>query len=350
MGRSVPLALVLAAVLVLAGCSGFSGGDSGVGSGTETGVGIANGGSDGIAGESGATVTPAPVPTVEGTDRSGPRLAPGLTTGGISDPDALLTAHQSVLDANSYTVRSVARATYQNGTTYYRSAATTRVTERRERYYYVGRFTLANADEDEDEDALARYESWSNGRVILTASVTRENATAGGTVIENETAGGRTTSDANPGIDEGLSAAGNATYERVPAEYERNAGIYGPPRYGERIYEQVSAAGTTVRDRTDTAGPAYYVVALTAFDESAAFDGGRFRDVRNASGRLLVSPEGLVREYGLRYTATTPNGDTVRVTERIAYSKIGRTSVTRPAWYDEATNATGETTTSTGGT
>jgi hypothetical protein len=322
------VAYVLVLTVLPAGCSGLAsdGGNAEPGPG---GAGTdESGAGDGSANGPAASVTPAPVPAVEnvtaGSDR---RLAPGLTEAGVADPDALLRAHRGVLDGAPYTVRMVVRATYPNGTIYYRSAATTRVAAEEDRYYYIGRFALANAE----SSALSRYESWSNGRAILTASVTNANASGDGSTSENGSGDRRNTTLDN-----------EATYERVPAAYERNAGLYGSPQYGERIYGQVSRAETVVRDRTDAAGRTYYVVSITGVRDRSVPAGGRFSNVRNPSGRLLVGPRGFVREYRFAFDGTTPNGRTVRVVESIEYSSVGRTTVPRPPWYERAIAATND--------
>lgn len=316
-------ACVLAVVLVLAGCSGLTGTESGTGG--EVGEDEASGGiGDGAA----VSVTPAPVPTVENTTASSRELAPGLSATGVLNPDALLAAHRRVLDADPYTVRAVVRVTNANGTVYSRSAATTRATERGERYYYIGKFVPPKRS----DETLVRYESWSDGREILTAATRRENGTAG----ENVT-------DRNTSADGNVTTDGNTTYRRVPAEYERNAGIYGPPRYGERVRAQVSAVETAVRDRTDTVGPTYYTVSITGVRDPSVLESDRLSNARNVSGRLLVSPEGFVREHRVTFTATTPTGTVVRVVESIRYSSVGWTIVPRPPWYDAAIAATNET-------
>ena len=327
-GSSPSVAYVLVLTVLLAGCSGLAsdGGNAEPGPG---GAGTdESGAGDGSANGPAASVTPAPVPAVEnvtaGSDR---RLAPGLTEAGVADLDALLRAHRGVLDDAPYTVRTVVRATYPNGTIYYRSAATTRVAAEEDRYYYIGRFALANAE----SSALSRYESWSNGRAILTASVTNANASGDGSTSENGSGDRRNTTLDN-----------EATYERVPAAYERNAGLHGSPQYGERIYGQVSRAETVVRDRTDAAGPTYYVVSITGVRDRSVPAGSRFNNVRNASGRLLVGPRGFVREYRFAFDGTTPNGRTVRVVESIEYSSVGRTTVPRPPWYERAIAATND--------
>lgn len=313
MGRPTLPLVVLTAALVLAGCSGFAGDRAG-GNGTER-----NGVEPPGEGDSG--VTPAPVPTIEGTETPR-RLAPGLLETGVSDPGALLAAHRTVVEGEPYTVRAVVNATYTNGTTYYRSVVTARVAEGGERYDYTGTLLSAAADEGD----RARYERWSDGRTTLTASLAA-NATA---EIENASEGT-------------LRADGNVTYRRIPVEFGRNAEIHDPPPYSERIDEQIGGAETVVRDRTDAVGPTYYIVSLTGARDLSAFADGRFRNVQNVSGRFLVSPEGFIREYRVTFTATSRSGKAVRVIESITYSSVGWTTVERPPWYDEALNATNGT-------
>jgi len=62
--------------------------------------------------------------------------------------------------------------------------------------------------------------------------------------------------------------------------------------------------------------------------------------VRNASGRMLLTPDGLVRSAHLRIVVDT--GDvTIRDYYRLDYEKIGETNVSRPSWYDEAVSTVG---------
>jgi hypothetical protein len=305
--------VVLVCLLVLAGCSGFVGGGSDAGTG-------------GGAGEPEVSVTPAPVPTVE-RGLSGSELPPGLTSEGVTDVDALFAAHRSTLDDTTYSVRAVVNATYPNGTTYYRSAARARVTERDGGYYYSNRFEHPNRS----TNTLVRYESWSGGGAILTALTRRERAASS----ED------TTTD--PNATSGAATSKNTTYRAIRSEYETDTGLYGLPRYGERVAAQLGAAETAFGGRTDTVGPGSYVVTIHGVRDLRALADGRFRNPRAASGRVLASPEGFVREYRLRYRATTPKGRTVRVTESITYSAVGRTTVERPPWYEKALERTNVT-------
>jgi hypothetical protein len=86
--------ILIAALVVLAGCSGVLGG--GGGGPTET-------------------VTPAAVPTDEPTPTPAPRLAPGITGEGIENPSVLVAAHKSFFENRSFTIRWNSTALAANG-------------------------------------------------------------------------------------------------------------------------------------------------------------------------------------------------------------------------------------------
>jgi hypothetical protein len=123
MQRAVGTVLV-AVLVVLAGCSGVFGGDGG--------------------GDDVETVTPAPVPTDEPTPTPVPQLAPGLTEQGIENASALVAAHGSFLRNQSFTQISNSTALASNGSVLLRTTSTLRagppgegvysVTDRNESY------------------------------------------------------------------------------------------------------------------------------------------------------------------------------------------------------------------------
>lgn len=98
------LALPLALLLVLAGCSAPGGQPRGTPA---------------------SAVTPAPVPSENGT--GGERLAPGLTADGVVDEEALAAAHRRALENRSYVVRIDATGRYRNGTTFLRYRTVARI-------------------------------------------------------------------------------------------------------------------------------------------------------------------------------------------------------------------------------
>lgn len=123
-------AVLLAVLVVLAGCSGVFGGS----------------------GEPTETVTPAPVPTDEPTPTPVPRLAPGLTGQGIENASALVAAHASFLRNQSFTRQSNSTGVTSNGSVLVRTTSMLRagppgeglysVIERNGSYLFEGRATL----------------------------------------------------------------------------------------------------------------------------------------------------------------------------------------------------------------
>ncbi len=132
--------ILIAVLVVLAGCSGVFGGGS----------------------EPSETVTPAAVPTDEPTPTPAPRLAPGITEQGIVSPRALVAAHQSFLQNRSFTRRSNSTALAANGSTVLRTTGTLRVGPPGEGLYST---TVRNGSYLAQESATisTRSESWWNG-------------------------------------------------------------------------------------------------------------------------------------------------------------------------------------------
>ncbi|WP_439026199.1 hypothetical protein [Haloarchaeobius sp. DT45] len=77
--------------------------------------------------------------------------------------------------------------------------------------------------------------------------------------------------------------------------------------------------GDTVRDR-----------AQLSIDADAS--------IRDASLDVIVDSEGLVREFTFKYI-TTRDGQTVTVVHQLVYRDVGRTSIERPAWTQNATDS-----------
>jgi hypothetical protein len=132
--------ILIAVLVILAGCSGVLGGS----------------------GEPTETVTPAAVPTDEPTPTPVPRLAPGLTEQGIVSPRALVAAHQSFLQNRSFTQRSNSTALAANNSTVLRTTSTLRAGPPGEGLYST---TVRNGSYLTQESATisTRSEAWWNG-------------------------------------------------------------------------------------------------------------------------------------------------------------------------------------------
>jgi hypothetical protein len=148
-----------ACLVGLAGCSGFSGGGGpGIG-----GVGSKN---DGESGDPLVSVTPAPVPAAEGTER----LAPGLTGASVENAGALAAAHNAVLRNQSFTIRTNRTTTYANGSFRGRTIGTVRVVPGRMEFETIDRTSGAPLASRATDYALVRSERWFGGERGLTAA------------------------------------------------------------------------------------------------------------------------------------------------------------------------------------
>ncbi len=132
-----PLAVLLACLVVLAGCNGLAadGGDASM-----------------------PDVTPAEVPR----DLHGGSVAPGLTRQEVVDGTALLDAHRDLTANVSLTIQDTSRETLANGTVVQGYETTTRYGANRSRFVTEARLTGL---EHSGGQRLDRYGAWSNGTV-----------------------------------------------------------------------------------------------------------------------------------------------------------------------------------------
>jgi hypothetical protein len=137
-------AMLVAVLVVLAGCSGVFGGG----------------------GEPTETVTPAAVPTDEPTPTPVPQLAPGITGEGIENRGALLNAHGSLLQNTSFTTTSNTTTVAENGSVLVQWTSTLRAGPDGEGFYSVSE---RNGSYEYPTGAIpVRTEGWSDGeRVFL---------------------------------------------------------------------------------------------------------------------------------------------------------------------------------------
>lgn len=253
------------------------------------------------------TTTPAPVPTPPPTPTSQPELAPGLTGQGVVAPGRLATAHLDALGKNatgspSYALRSTYVERYRNGTV--RARVDTRHAGAATRSYHRVRWTgHAKRIYGLESPAPSRGQAetfCTDGRCLL--AVTTPDAT---------------------------------TY--------REGGVVGPvfPTVTDR--QQVSGLlgtlETAVTGEVVRNGTTYYRLEATGVANPAVLDFPQEGGVRNVSFVALVSPSGLIRDYRLSYVDERGQV-TVRVVRTARFAALGTTSVERPAWYGEASNAT----------
>jgi hypothetical protein len=155
MQRAVGTVLV-AALVVLAGCSGVLGG----------------GGSNDV-----ETVTPAPVPTDEPTPTPVPQLAPGVTGQGIENPSALVAASESFFENQTFTARLNFTRVASNGSVLARSLGTLRAGPAGEGYRYVSERNGGSALTNTSTDPV-RTEVWWDGERFFVKSTYSNGTTA----------------------------------------------------------------------------------------------------------------------------------------------------------------------------
>lgn len=227
------------------------------------------------------TVTPAPVPSERAAT---PTPATGLNDSRydpstLTQPRTLVGVHQRVLGAQSYTV--IVRETRQRP----------------------------------DGTALARRS----------------------TVVQHE--GNRTyavTIVAGPGQNRSVEryTEHNRTVVRVTRNDTTRYRTGGRLRTGERLYALLSAVELELVANGTTTGT--YQLRATKLTEPGQFRyANRVERFRNVTFVAAVDQRGFISQYELAYN-TTANDRELRVTRRVRFAALGRTSVTRPPWYGTA--------------
>lgn len=97
-----------------------------------------------------------------------------------------------------------------------------------------------------------------------------------------------------------------------------------------RVYGALSMVDVTIARTTGTSAGRRYILRGEA-------ERGLEGRVRNVSLRLVVTPEGVVESFQLRYT-TLRRGQRVQVTVRFRITAIGKTVAARPDWFSRAMN------------
>lgn len=139
-------AVLIAVLVVLAGCSGVLGGGGG---------------------EPTETVTPAAVPTDEPTPTPVPRLAPGITEQGIVNPRALVAAHRTFLQNRSFTKRSNSTALAANGSTVLQTTSTLRAGPAGEGLYSVIERNGSYVSQESATISTRSEAWWDDGRYVV---------------------------------------------------------------------------------------------------------------------------------------------------------------------------------------
>lgn len=239
-------------------------------------------------------------PASDGTQR----YPPGLSSAGVSDPEALGRAHEAALANRSFTIRAARTIRAPNGTL--RSELTVTVSLGPDRSFLADAATAGPDAPVFLGDPPARGTYWSNGTTYARRLV-RDDA--------------RVYNTFDP-----TGRPGTWTYwtETVPFGGERG----GPATTLARVF---AATKTRVVATREPDGVLRYLVS----GDRAVGTYGTGTDPRDVRLEASVTPDGLVRSVTLSYTATV-DGAPVRVAWRVRYTAVGRTTVAEPPWLSRA--------------
>ena len=271
MRRKIGIVLI-AALVILAGCSGLFVGDRGDSE------------------RSTSTVTPMAVPTDEPTPTPTPQLAPGLTQQGIVDRSALLSAHDSYLQNRSFTLHTNQAALASNGTLYSGFQSTLQVGPPETGVYYTGNATYPLNKTD------TGYNFSGNRSPILH----RESWSTGDHYFQKQTFTNETT-----------------IYAQQRGEGQLRGGYYL-----NHTIESFGANNTSVQ-RQQRNGSTYYLV-------QGDIQRGASYTYENRSLRLLIDERGLIHKSHLEYKLSE-GGQTLVFNYEL--SDVGDTEPPdRPSW------------------
>jgi len=244
-----------------------------------------------------ATLTPVSVPeqtptTDADTDADERVLAPGLTAAGVRDPGRLSRVHENTLVGQSFTVGQNTTVEGPNGTLS-RWDSRVRVTAGRDRYHSL---RVAETSSEYPVSALRpRLEIWFDGSAMYFRGV----------------------------------RDGNVTYAR------QRGNALGDLSHRDRMYALYASFETRV-ERVDDG----YRVVGTRLASPTVLNAPLLLEAPPERHVLAtLTPDGRLRDYRVAYDATFDNRR-VRLTRRVRFSNVGATTVSRPAWYGKAKNAT----------
>ena len=246
------------------------------------------------------TLTPAAVPTdtaepIDSPETTGPVIAPGLTTGNVTDPEALAARHESILDDTSYVWRESVR-------------------------------TYRVSDDGEAPASVSERYVARNGSRFLSRTTYRNlpGPTTGPRVVEYATFGN------DSGVYKRWSGDGGG------AEY-----AYEPPGSAQEDDAREAAASirryltlesSVVSKRTWRGSTEYYLVSGTR----ETMPVGNVSDYR---ARALVRDDGFVLWLQVSFTKETSDAPK-RVKYSSLYTDDGTADVETPGWIDDVQNDT----------
>lgn len=264
------LPLVLALLLVTAGCNFDAGG------GTDD--------------PSGPSVTPAPLPP---TDTPSPSPTP--TPPQLSNPSERAFDHTAALENRSFTVREYREIRFANGTRYHERETNTTVAADETRFR-LDSTTRSNASSF--PSGRHRFEVYSNG-TLATYRIRSPGRNESGVFRAP---------DGEPSDPRDIVA-------RTPTNSDRILAVFA-------LVSNVSVRETESHER----------ITATRFAQSRfVVDGVEMRNVTLESFEATVE-DGLVSEYRLVLRGTV-GGERVRAIEYVRYSDVGEAGVEEPPWF-----------------
>lgn len=228
---------------------------------------------------------------------------PGIENQTLTKPMELVTAHSRILENVSYTAHSNASITYPNGTIAFQQNFTSRISANHTNQWSSNTITAINGTWTILEPTGRQLDTWSNKSVR---------------VFRLKHVNGTTTY--------ATSHQERFTIQRMVSNY--------------RLYLLLSALNPSVT-RADGR------VTLTAANRTPSNGSDvieqslprHMTHVSNVSFRTVVRPSGLIRSYSLSYEAHW-HDQTVTVHQTNRWTRLNRTTVSRPAWVSTATNQT----------
>lgn len=265
--------VALAAIVVLAGCSGIATDDP-----------------------DRATITPAPVPTPTATPESIDRtLAPGLDPDGVHNPNALVEAHARALQNRSFTSTYAEIRHRADGTLALRYTRRVRLAADRDRYCYR---TALIVNRDLENRSMERYvERWSNGERVLEA-IERDGTTTYGVTQPNYS---------------------DRPWQTLPFDPLHKRGLFN-------LFLQVNTTPTGWIAQNDTT---HYRV------EDAGTGTSALPAVQNLSLQARIADTGLIHGYRISYAVTVDDAP-MTIDGMLRFGEIGNTTIDRPPWADRA--------------
>jgi len=272
-------AVVVVALVVLSGCSGFFGGSD---SGPET-------------------VTPAPLPTDS-------EFPPGIDASGVTDATALAATQEDTLWNTSYTLVTNRTVRGENGSIRSSLGVQLRLSSARN---YHAEISVRGPDAPlVIGEPPTRAEYWADDQVYLRRQV-----------IDNRT--------------EYSHYGASENYVGTWRFWLGNVALDIDPETDLRT--TVGSFETRVAERTTVDGSErIHIVGTELTAERFIDDQSDVATVENATLHAFVTESGFVESYYVVYEAELTDGSSVSVRRSVRYSDLENTSVDRPPWYEEA--------------